>query len=263
MRPVSSRSPMASTALAFCLVTAVFAPARAARADVDPAADKNARPALPPGPEPAPLPWQKHVEIGADIALVSRPASVDINGNSSGIRYLPAVGWGAHARWDVFRYVRFSAYVLKSSHELRLPQAALGFPATLSIEPVKTYSFGARLAPTWPFNDRARAWISAGIGWGRVASDRIDVTDATGSFQVRERAHSFAEIPLGIGAAFEVIPRWLSIEIEVTGSYIFGQEGELLRAAQAIDGAGRKRAIGPFPELDASFTQTLGLSLVL
>lgn len=269
MRPVCSRAPIASTALALCLLTAVFVAARDARADQDQAAPedstatKEARPKPLSDLEPSPTSWQRHIEIGGDITLITRPTSVDINGNATGMRYLPAIGYGIHGRWDVFKYLRFSAYLLKSTHELRVPGGSLGFPAELSFKPVKTYSFGARLAPTWPMSDRLRAWICGGVGWGRVSSDRIGVTDATGTFEVRERAHSFVELPLGIGAAFEIIPRWLSLEVEVTGSFVTGQEGELLRGAQAIDGAGRKRAIGPFPVLDASFAQTLGLSLIL
>jgi hypothetical protein len=42
-----------------------------------------------------------------------------------------------------------------------------------------------------------------------------------------------------------------------------GQQGSSVQAAQAIDAAGKIRSIGGLPRLDASFVQTVGLSLLL
>jgi hypothetical protein len=71
------------------------------------------------------------------------------------------------------------------------------------------------------------------------------------------------EIPIGVGAAFEIIPRWLRIHLELTGSFIPGQTGAALEHAQTIDPAGKPRDVGPMPKLDYSIAQTIGLSLVL
>jgi hypothetical protein len=93
------------------------------------------------------------------------------------------------------------------------------------------------------------------------------IPDSLRHYPVRERAMSFVEIPVGIGTSYDVIRNWLTIELEVTGAFALGQEGESVRSAQAIDARlprlGRKVPIGGLPLIDASFVQMLGLSLVL
>lgn len=132
-----------------------------------------------------------------------------------------------------------------------------------SEEPATSIVFGARLSPSLTIADRTRVWISAGIGWGRMSFGRMSVREAGEVYEVRERAMSFAEVPFGVGTSFELIPSWLSIEIEASVSWVWGQSGEALEQAQAVDPQGRRRSIGALPEIDASFVQTIGLSLVL
>jgi hypothetical protein len=107
--------------------------------------------------------------------------------------------------------------------------------------------------------------MSAGIGYGRFSFPRMKVQaqDAAKEYEVRERAMSFAEIPLGIGTSYDIIRNWLTIELEVYGAFALGQEGESVQGAQAVDRAGRIQHIGGLPKIDGSFVQTLGLSLVL
>jgi hypothetical protein len=197
------------------------------------------------------------------VAFVTRLASADDEGNASDIRYRWAVGYGVHGRWDVLRFLRFTAYFVSARHDVALPPGALGLRGKLSLDSVSTYSFGARLSPTIPWSSRARSWVSVGGGWGRLELGQMRVTQGGGVFTVKERSASFVEIPLGLGTSFDIIPNWLSVELEVTGAFALGQEGDALRPAQAIDAQGRKLSVGGFPELDATFVQTLGLSLIL
>lgn len=224
-----------------------------------------ARPPLPPAPPSRRLPWDRHIEIGGDVALAARPASTLADGTASGVRYRPVIGYGVHARWELLRVLRFSAYFVDADHDLKIPPGALGVAGKVESGPAETIAFGARFAPTLPLGERARAWVSAGIGWGRFNFGRMSISEpgAATSFEVRERSMSFAEVPLGIGASFDLIRNWLTIELEVSGAFTFGQEGEALEGAQAIDAAGRRRSIGALPMIDGSFVQTLGLSLVL
>ena len=231
-----------------------------------------ARPPLPPAPPSRRLPWGRHIEIGGDVALVARPASTLANGTASGVRYRPVIGYGVHARWELLRVLRFSAYFVDADHDLQIPPGALDVPdevvagpREVVAEPVETIAFGARFAPTLPLGERARAWVSAGIGWGRFSFGRMDISEpgAAGSYKIRERSMSFAEVPIGLGASFDLIRNWLTVEVEVSGAFTFGQGGEALEEAQAIDAAGRRRSIGALPVIDGSFVQTLGLSLVL
>jgi hypothetical protein len=181
-----------------------------------------------------------------------------------------------HARIELYRYLRFSAYFLRALHDLRphgsqrAPQAFgeagdFTYPPLL-VPPVETMVFGARIAPTLPLSSRARSWLTAGVGWGRLHLGRVAGTGGENGLMpplIRERSGTFVEIPLGLGTSFEIIPRWLSIEIETTGAFIVGQSGKAFETVQAIDAAGIQRKIRPLPLLDGSFVQTLGLSIVL
>ena len=68
---------------------------------------------------------------------------------------------------------------------------------------------------------------------------------------------------MGIGAAFEIIPRWLRVHVELTGALAPSQTGPAMEHTQTLDAAGKIRDVGPMPRLDATIVQTIGLSLVL
>lgn len=233
-------------------------------AEEPPEATKPARPPLPPEPPRVKLPFDRHVELGLGAALVARPAS-----DPSGIRYMPALGVDVHARWDVFRWLRFNVYFVSAVHGLRAPFGALGPAGDVTGEEggtaptVDTLAFGARLAPTLPLSERARSWIGVGIGYGRFSFDRMTIREpGLDPYEVRERGLSFAEVPLSLGASYDVIRDWLTIEVEVSAAVAVGQDGTATIDAQAIR-AGSRQNIGPLPKIDASVAQTIGLSIIL
>jgi hypothetical protein len=252
--------------------SALFVLCAAGRASAEPEEKAGAPTKTDPPPRPPPLgagdpiappPRRRSIEIGVDVALVSRPSSIE-DAEAPKVSYDPAIGYGVHGRVEILRHLRFTAYFVSSAHDVDLPPGALGQAGALALDSVSTFSFGARLMPTWPFSDRLRSWVSVGAGWGRLEFGRMEVTDpGQKPFTVRERATSFVEIPLGVGTSFEIIPRWLSLEVEATGAFVVGQQGSSVEAAQAVDAAGKIRSIGSFPRLDASFVQTVGLSLLL
>src|SRR5688572_17354493 len=51
--------------------------------------------------------WERHIEVGGDVVLMARPASLDGDSKASGVRYTEAIGYGVHGRFDIFRYLRF------------------------------------------------------------------------------------------------------------------------------------------------------------
>jgi len=221
-------------------------------------------PPLGAGEPPSAPPWRRSIDVGVDVAFVSRPATSLDDGSPTPVRYEPALGYGLHGRIDILRHLRFTGYFVSASHGLELPPGSLGQRGELSLDSVSTFSFGARLMPTWPFSDRLRGWVSVGAGWGRLEFGRMTVSEAGGAaFTVRERSTSFVELPLGVGTSYAIVPRWLALEVEVTGAFVVGQLGSSVKAAQAIDAAGKIRSIGGLPRLDASFVQTVGLSLLL
>jgi hypothetical protein len=252
------------------------------------------RPPLPPAPPKTRLPWDRHLEVGADLALVRRTGSTSAEGVETNVRFGSAVGYGFHAGWDVLRFLRVSAYIVRAQHELVFLPGALVLPgepraiqpsSRIAADPLRTLAFGARLAPTWPLGDRVRLWLSVGIGYDRFdfgrmricepGSDVCDLQSDTpfvpgGSdaplakpFQVHTRGASFFEVPLGLGASLELVRDWITLDFETTGAFLLGQGGEATRPMQAVDNEGRRRTIGGLPRPEGSFVQTLGLSLVL
>ncbi|MFO0757327.1 MAG: hypothetical protein U0359_12600 [Byssovorax sp.] len=268
---------------AFAAGTSVVGPARAAEepaASAAPAADKvppvAPSPALAPllarvrppaltPPPPAPLAWERHLELGADFGMVVRPGTTDPAGAETPVRLRPAPAWGIHLGWPVFRYLHFSGYFIGAAHDLGLPAGSFGQGGTLvASDPVYTYVFGARVMPTYPFTDRLRVWLTAGAGWGKMTYPRIDVTvPGHTPYTLHERHAYIAELPVGIGVTYEVIPRWLNVELGVTAAALLSQQGDALEPGQAIDFAGKKRPVGAAPKLDTSLVQTLGVSLIL
>ncbi|MEO7330750.1 MAG: hypothetical protein ABI193_19395 [Minicystis sp.] len=230
------------------------------------AAPQLARPPLPPVPPPPSLPWERHLEIGADLAVVVRPGSRDPTGLSTPIRLRPAPAWGIHLGWQVLRYLHFSGYFIGAAHELdQLPPGSFGQTGVVfASETAHTYVFGARVMPTYPFTDRLRAFAIAGAGWGKIAYPRLQVTEgAHPPFTIHERNAYLVELPVGLGVSYEIIPHVLNLDLSFTGAFLLSQQGEALQKSQAIDYAGKKRSVGAAPELDGSFVQTLGVSLIL
>jgi hypothetical protein len=240
------------------------AAAPAADKPADPADTKPARPPLPEEPRRAPLPWEQHLEIGGGFAVSALLASQDGDRNPTSVRLKPGVGFHVRLSWEVMRYLWFTGYVVESRHPLDLPAGSLGVPVSLTGPAAWTFTFGARLSPTFPIGPHVRLWATAGAGWGRIGYPRLCPTEPCGSqWVVRERPAYLVEVPLGIGAAFEIIPRWLRLHLETTASVIPSQTGEALEHTQTIDNAGKTHDVGPMPRIDGAITQTIGLSLVL
>jgi hypothetical protein len=228
-----------------------------------PAEDRPARPPLPELPASPALPWERHLEVGGGASIVATPATRDGDGGTTGVRLRPGPGFHVRVSWEALPYLWFTGYVVESRHPLDLPAGSLGVPGALTGGAAWMYTVGARLSPTLPLGSRARLWLTAGAGWGRLNYPRLCPREpCTGNRLVPERAASMLEIPIGLGVAFEIIPRWLRLHLELTGSLVPSQSGPALEHSQTIDG-GRKLDVRPMPALDGIVTQTIGLSLVL
>jgi hypothetical protein len=229
------------------------AKAEVAKAEVEP----PPRTPLPPEPPSVSLPWERHIEIGPDAIFVARPTS-------SQVHLQATAGFGAHLNWELLSHLRFTFYVEAARHPLTFDAGALGQPGKITSPAVSSYMFGARFSPTLPLTPRLRAWLTAGIGWGRFEYPRMTAQDpGQAAFMIPERSAYIVEVPLGLGIAFDIIPRWLSIQAELTGAFMVGHQGSAFEPGQAIDAAGKKRTIGTLPHLDASIVQSIGLSLLL
>src|SRR4051794_5192178 len=49
----------------------------------------EARPPLPAVPEGAPVPWERHLELGLSMAIMETPSKLDGSGKASPVRLLP------------------------------------------------------------------------------------------------------------------------------------------------------------------------------
>ena len=214
--------------------------------------------------------WERHIEVGGEAALVVRPlASGPVPHDFS---YDPAVGWGLHLAWEVLPWLRLRPYFLDAHHDVVIPAGALttaaansiGASAEVSEATAVTFMFGARIEPTLHIDDRFRVWLSAGVGWGRAVIAELTVVEAGGgTYTIGERSGVSVEFPLGLGAAFEVWPRWLVVEYQLSAAPLVGQSGTLYESVQAVDGNGKLRDVGPINPVGASIVQTLGLALML
>ncbi len=243
-------------------------PAAAPQKEASPAlADDLPKPetARPPplvAPEPRPLPWDRILDVGGDFVVVARPASFDVKGRTSAIRYEPATGFGLHIRWPLLTHLMLEGYYVDVHMPVTIPLGALGVSDPITIPPVETFVIGARLSPSMKWG-RVRGWITVGAGWGRFEFQRMSAKSSAGTYVLRERGASFVEFPAGLGVSFEVIPRWLSIDLVGTASFVAGQHGDAFDPGQTVDPAGHLHVVNGFPVIDASLVQTVGLSLLL
>src|SRR5262245_34151812 len=86
------------------------------------------RPPLPEAPPPTPVPWERHLEFGPDLAIAALVASRDAMGVRTPVRFSPTAGFGLHLTVDLLRYLRFSAYFVDARHKMTLPTGSLGLP---------------------------------------------------------------------------------------------------------------------------------------
>lgn len=220
--------------------------------------------------------WTRHIEVGADAAFVMRPFNNGVV--ASPIRYESAIAWGLHAHWSALPWLRLTPYFLDVHHGLDIPQGALAVPTPATIDPswtlsdstVTTYVFGLKVQPTLEFTPRLRAWLTAGIGWGRfnfpemtVSTDPGDPDNPDKNFVVRPRKSVFVEFPLGLGISFDVIDRWLALELESTAAPMTGQSGNAHERFQAVGPDGNVRDVGRFGAAQVSFVQALSFSIIL
>lgn len=242
-------------------------PAKDAKDAKDQADEMPARIPLPPEPKHVPVPWERHLDLAAGFVVVEKLLAKEARGTGgrTGVLLNPGPGYSVQLGWEVLKYLRFSAYAVGSYHSATLPVGALGLDG-VSLESglVRSYSFGARIHPMLPLGERVRLWLTVGVGFGRIEYEKMTAKEPNKpSFTLPARASSLVEVPVGIGASFEIIKRWLAIQIEVTASATPSQFGDAVEPSQTVDGAGKKRTVGSLPNVSASFSQTLSLALLL
>jgi hypothetical protein len=234
----------------------------------------EARPPLPPEPEPAFVPWHNSIEVGGGFAVSEIVNHVDGAGAPTPIRFQPGLGFHIDASWQIIRYLRFTGYMSERNYGISFPAGSLIPAATPPIPAAvitpasaHAYSFGARFSPTLPLGARVRLWVTAGGGWGTIQYPRLTFNPVKTSptqvpYVARERSDFAFEVPVGLGGLIEIIPRWLSLHVEATATFMPSQSGDALTTSQVIN-AGAIQNLPPMPSVDVYFLQTIGLSVHL
>jgi hypothetical protein len=214
-------------------------------------------------PPRAELPRVRRLDAGGSILLVSRLADSEVSSGPGLVQYEPSLGFGVHLRFPVVRWLQVGAYFGGAEVGLDFAPGALGLDAAASDDALTTAWFGTKLYPTWHLGELVRVWGSVGVGWGRYEFPVVTATDGSGRFRVEARGNSFVEFPLGVGGAIELVDDWLALELELGVVPTVHREGTSFVGAQAIDGRGELRDVGPFPRSPVGFVQSLGLSVLL
>ncbi len=97
------------------LVALAVLTARASAAADPPADPAEGKPARPPPVTPTEdrtLPWERTLDIGGDLAFVTRPATRDAAGRTSRVRYRAATGFGLHIRWPIVKWLQLEGYMI-------------------------------------------------------------------------------------------------------------------------------------------------------
>jgi hypothetical protein len=231
---------------------------------------EHPRPPLPEAEMPQELPWQRHGEVGVDFAWVSRPFARGLV--DSPIRYRKFPALGIHLRWAPRQWLHVQPYFLWGQQPIAIPPGELSTSSPDSISPDTTFDevkassfvFGAKLAPTWNISSRWRAWLSAGVGYGRIGFRGMVATEPDGRrLEIPYRDGVFVELPVGIGVSFDVLPRWLAIRYEASGAPVVGQSGLAHEPLRIVDSDGKTREIGAFGAIQASFVHALGVALIM
>lgn len=244
------------------------APSGGEAGDDDPALT---RPARPPPFEPLRVkgpPWPDRFWVGLGLGISERLSSADAAGAPSHVRYGNTFGARTELGLVIAPWLGASLFHVLAYPSLELPRGALVSGAERDpsdTSSVFTFTFGARFHPTLPLSERVSLGAIVGFSWSRVEVPALSMRDvgATTSFRVPKRALSYYQIPLGLRGSVYLVPRRLSVELEVALGVPFLFDGDGRSPSQAVDASGRTRDVARLPDPSLEVSQTLGLAFHL
>lgn len=199
----------------------------------------------------------RHLELGPDVGLWARTAKGD------DVSYAPGLGYGVHARAELWRFLGLRIYFNNATHAVDVPRGSLGLPDTQLDQPdLRVFQLGARAEPTFMPLPTLRVWCGVGIAWARATAPE---PSSTGANQIRyaDRSGVFLEYSAALGATWDFIPHWLAATLSVSGGLVGEQSGDLFHEQPVADGAGGTARMAGFPELASSFSAQLGVGMIL
>lgn len=263
---------MRSSAALWLGLLAASWPAAQARADAPPgeasapAVGPEQGPARPPPlDESVPLERiqpSRHADVGATFVFIS-PISNSLEAQPAQLRYDPGPGVSAFARIVLLDYLHVAAVFSWAVHTVDVDDVALGVRGPFETGAMTAYRLEAHAMPTLPIGDRVRLFAILGLGWGRLEIGPMRANDENGEFLIRGRGASYFDVPVGLGASIELIPRWMGLDLALWGAPTFAKEGTAHTPLVAVDSDGQAQRVGPLPEVPIWFVQSVGLSLLL
>ncbi len=235
---------------------ATSGPSPEATAPLDPNAQAPSSVQLVDGP----MPKARALDLGAFAGISNRPAE------GEGITYGPAVAWGIYARLELRRWLGLRLYYREEYIPVTVERG--GFDTSTSFgdtdfdQPnLKLRSLGARLEPTWVVAPRLHVMAVIGASWLRFVAPPAT---STGAFDIRTADRSAVELDFqgGVGAAFELLPDWLTVGAQLTYGVSTQRSGTAYEDVQAFSD-GKRYTLGALPRFDGVTDLLFSLGLLL
>jgi len=203
-------------------------------------------------------------DVGASLGYLHRSVKGGSSVNPLGASYDAAFAQTAHLAIPIFSWMRIGLFFQNAYHGVNIPQGALE-PTGSEIDKgtLRAYSIGGRIQPTLAVTRRLSLHLFLGASWGRLSMPRMKVSTSSRSYELPQRTGVFVEVPVGFGAAFEIIPHWLAVTFDSTLAPNMAQSGSLFEQTQFIDSTGKMDHTQPFPQLNLTWAQMFGLSVLL
>jgi hypothetical protein len=177
------------------------------------------------------------------------------------VSYSPDVAIGAHVRIELREWLGLRLFFLYGQHGVTIASGNLGLPGQDVQQPdIAVTQLGARLEPTWVVTPRLRLWAGLGAAWARAEAPR-PMLGGTGALTA-EREGVFLELGGGLGASFDVVPRWLTVWTSASIAAVVDETGDLFNRQQAV-APDRILVIDGLPEMSGALSAVLGVGLIL
>jgi hypothetical protein len=207
---------------------------------------------------PRPIAHVPKVEVGIDAGVVSRPSKGDL------VHY--GVGWGVggHARVDLLKGLAARVHARIERNSVTLDDGALGLPSGTRYDApsFQRVVLGFTLEPTWTPLPRLDVWLGLGLGWGRTTEGRLYASGAE-SVTLPIRSAVFVEFPASIGVRYQVIPRFIVVNLIGSASLVTNQSGGLEDVYATPGRSGLLVNVGAFPAFQTSFAALAGVGVLL
>ncbi len=228
-------------------------PSKEARAPLDP----NAQSPAPVTLVDEPRPKARALEIGSFVGAANRPSEGDL------ITYGPSVAWGFYGRIVLKKWLGLRLYYREESVPVTVERGGFGsFGATEFDQPnLRLRSLGARIEPTWVPAPRLQVMAVIGISWLRFVAPGAT---SEGQYDLRTADRSAVELDFqgGVGAAFELVPDWLTIGAQFAYGIASQRTGTAYENVQAFSG-GKRYTMGPLPKFDGVTDLLFNVGLIL